>query len=145
MNGMTGNVNGPDPSGPAVITAPSRVVIRRPRHGWVAGLLGAGIMMIARLVMLALTLVALAGVTAMLWWAGDAQIPVVVLIYALAAAAGGGFALGRSGPLLSQRPRLPRGPGQLTWEPGLGRVQTGLVWEQDELPVTWPAEGETGG
>jgi hypothetical protein len=99
-------------------------------------------MVIARLLALALALAALAGITAALWWTGDAQIPVVILIYALIVVAGGGFALGRSGRLLS---RLPEGPRQLTWEPGLGHVQTGLVWEQDELPVPWPAEGEDGG
>jgi hypothetical protein len=142
---MADNLDGPDRGWPAAITAPSKVVVRRPEHGWVAGLLGVGIMVIARLVTLAVALAALAGVTAALWWAGDARIPVVVLIYTLVTVAGGGFALGRSGRLLSGRPRLPRGPDELVWESGIGRVQTGLVWEQDELPVSWPAEGEDGG
>jgi hypothetical protein len=135
------------------ITAPVRVTVRRPRQGWVAGLVGGAVTLVARLLVLVFALAVLAGVTAVLWWAGLAQIPVVVLIYALIVVAVGGFAAGRSGPLAGGRSWLPEGPRQLTWEPGSGRVQTGLVWEQDEppvtqlagqeeLPLTWPADQE---
>jgi hypothetical protein len=78
-----------------------------------------------------------------LWWAGLAQIPVVVLVYALIVMAGGGFALGRTGRLRGERSWLPEGPRQLTWESGASRVETGVVWEQDdELPLGWAAEQE---
>jgi hypothetical protein len=125
--------------GRSAILAPARLVVRRPRRGWVAGLLGGAVTLIARLLAVTLALAVLAGVTAVLWWAGLAQIPVVVLVYALLMVAVAGFALGRSGGLLGQRSWLPEGPRQLTWEPGSGRVQTGLVWEQDEPSVTQPA------
>jgi hypothetical protein len=138
VTGATGREGEPD-RGRSAITAPARLVVRRPRQGWVAGLLGGAITLIAKVLALVLALAALAGVTAVLWWAGEAQIPVVVLVYALIVVAVAGFALGRSGGLLTGRPRLPEGPRQLSWEPGMSRVQTGLVWEQDELPVTQPA------
>jgi hypothetical protein len=144
VNGEAGREDGLDREWPAAITAPVRVTVRRPPQGWIAGLLGGAITVIARLLALAVALAALAGVTAVLGWAGLAQIPVVVLIYALIAVAAGGFALGRSGRLLGGRLRLPEGPRQLTWEPGISRVETGLVWEQDELPAIPPAEQEDG-
>jgi hypothetical protein len=118
------------------ITAPVRVTVRRPRQGWVAGLFGGAVTLVARLLVLVFALAVLAGMTAVLWWAGLAQIPVVVLIYALIVVAVGGFAAGRSGRLAGGRSWLPEGPRQLTWQPGSSRVQTGVVWEQDDLPVT---------
>jgi hypothetical protein len=139
VNGATGREGGLDRSR-SEITAPVRLTVRRPRQGWVAGLLGAAVTLAARLLVFVLTLAVLAGVTAVLWWAGLAQIPVVVLVYALVVVAVGGFAAGRSGRLLGGRSWLPEGPRQLTWQPGSSRVQTGLVWEQDDLPVTQPAE-----
>lgn len=138
MTGATGREDGLD-RGRTAITAPARLVVRRPRKGWVAGLLGGAVTLITRLLAFALALAVLAGVTAVLWWAGLAQIPVVVLVYALIVVAVAGFALGRSGGLLGVRSWLPEGPRQLTWEPGSGRVQTGLMWEQDDPPVTQPA------
>jgi hypothetical protein len=142
VNGGVGSAGGPDRGRPDAITAPFRVTVRRPERGWVASLLGGAIMVIARLLALAVVLAGLAGVTAALWWAGLAQIPVVILIYLLIAVAGGGFAAGRSGRLLSRRPRLPEGPRELTWEPGSSQVETGLVWEQDELSLPWAAGQE---
>jgi hypothetical protein len=142
VNGAAGREKGLDRGRPSAITAPTRLTVRRPQQGLVAGLLGGAVTVIARLLALAVALVALAGVTAVLWWAGLAQIPVVVLVYTLIVVAVAGFALGRSGGLRGGRSWLPEGPRQLTWEPGASRVEAGLVWEQDELPVTWPAEQE---
>jgi hypothetical protein len=153
VNGGAGRERALDRGRPAAITAPTRLVVRRPRRGWVAGLLGGAVVLIAKVVALVVALTVLAGVTALLWWVGEAQIPVVVIIYGLIVAAGGGFALGRSGRLVGGRSWLPEGPRQLSWEPGISRVQTGVVWEQDEFPVTqfagqeelplgWPAEQE---
>lgn len=139
MNGAAAGQDGPG-RGRAAITSPTKITIRRPGQGWVAGLLGGAIVAVARLLALALALAALAGVTVVLWWAGLAEIPVVVLIYALIVVAGIGFAAGRSGRLIGRRwLRLPEGPRQLTWEPGISPVQTGLVWEQDDLPGAGPA------
>jgi hypothetical protein len=141
VTGATGREGGLD-RGRSAVTAPVRVTVRRPRQGWVADLLGGAVTLAARLLALTLALAVLAGVTGVLWWAGLAQIPVVILIYALIVVAVGGFAVGRSGRLLGGRPWLPEGPRQLTWQPGSSRVQTGLVWEQDDLPATGPAEQE---
>jgi len=116
------------------------VVIRPPRHGWIAGLLGAGVKAAAVLVTVAVTLAVLAGVTAALWWAGVARVPVLVLVYGCVAVAGCGFALGRCGRLLGWRRQLPDEPGELAWQPGVGRIQTGLVWEQDDPAIVAPAE-----
>jgi hypothetical protein len=138
VNGAAGREGGLDRSR-SEITAPVRVTVPRPRQSWVAGLLGGAVTLVARLLALTLALAVLAGVTAVLWWAGLAQIPVVVLIYALIVVAVGGFAAGRSGRVLGGRSWLPEGPRQLTWQPGSSRVETGLVWEQDDLPVTGPA------
>jgi hypothetical protein len=135
VNGGAGREGGLDRRR-SEITAPVRVTVRRPRQGWVAGLVGGAVTLVARLLVLTLALAVLAGVTAVLWWAGLAQIPVVVLIYALIVVAVGGFAAGRSGCLAGGRSWLPEGPRQLTWEPGGSRVQTGVMWEQDDLPVT---------
>jgi hypothetical protein len=147
VNGATGREGGLDRSR-SEITAPVRVTVRRPRQGWVAGLVGGAVTLVARLLVFVLALAVLARVTAVLWWAGLAQIPVVVLIYALIVVAVGGFAAGRSGRLAGGRSWLPEGPRQVTWQPGRSRVQTGVVWEQDdvpaaqlagqdELPLTW--------
>jgi len=115
--------------------------MRRPRQGWVVGLLGAGILVIARLLAATVVVAVLAGVTAVLWWAGQAQVPVLVLIYGSVAVAGCGFAVGRWGRqlMLARRPRLPEGPSQIAWEPGVGRVETGLVWEHDGTAAADPA------
>ena len=120
------------------LVEPVRVVIRRPRRGWIAGLLGAGVMAVAILAAVAVTLVVLAGVTAVLWRAGQARVPVLMLVYGAVAVAGCGFAAGRVGRLLSlaRWPRLPEGPGQISWQPGVGRVPTGLLWEQDDPAIT---------
>jgi hypothetical protein len=139
VNGAAGR-GGELDRGRAVITGPARISVRRPGQGWVTGLLSGAIVLIARLLVLALALAVLAGVTAVLWWAGLAEIPVVVLIYALIVVAAVGFAAGRSGRLIGRRPRLPEGPRQLTWEPGISRVQTGVVWEQEDPAITGPAE-----
>jgi hypothetical protein len=139
VNGTAGREGDLD-RGRAVIPGPTRITVCRPGQGWVAGLLSGAVVLIARLLVLALALTVLAGVTAVLWWAGLAEIPVVVLIYALIVVAAVGFAAGRSGRLIGTRPRLPERPRQLTWEPGISRVETGVVWEQDDPSVTGPAE-----
>jgi hypothetical protein len=135
VNGGTGRERAVDRGRPTAITAPVRVTVRRPRQGWVAGLLGGAVVLIAKAAALVVALAVLAGVTAVLWWIGEAQIPVVIIIYGLVVAAGGGFALGRSGRLVGGRSWLPEGPRELSWEPGISRVQTGLVWEQEDLAV----------
>jgi hypothetical protein len=88
-------------------------------------------------------LAVLAAVTAVLWQAGQARAPVLILVYGSLAVAGCGFALGRSGRRLCWR-RLSDGPDQLSWQPGIGRVQYGLVWEQNDPAITTPDE-PTGG
>ena len=126
MNGMTGG-RGPRRGG---ITAPPRVVIARPRDGWVLGLLGLGIKTLAGLVAAVMALAVLAGVTVVLWWAGEVTVPLVVLAYLSAVLPVCGFAVGCV--FCGGLPRfLPRGPEQVTWEPGAGRVRAGLVWELD--------------
>jgi hypothetical protein len=141
---MTGRPGRPERKRPGMFVEPVRVVIRRPRHGWIAGLLGAGVKAAAVLAAMAVALVVLVGVSVLLWRAGQARIPVLVLVYGSVAMAGCGFALGRSARLLAWWPRLPDGPGQLTWQPGVGRVETGLVWEQDDPAITGSA-GEGSG
>jgi hypothetical protein len=121
------------------ITAPRGLAIRRPRDGWVAGLLGAGVVVVLRLVAVAVALAALAGITAVLWQAGQGRVPLVVLFYGFVAVAWGGFALGRSGRLLTWSSGPPERPAGRPWEAREDRVQTGLIWEQDDLPVTQPA------
>jgi len=97
--------------------------------------------MLARLLAATVAVAVLAGITVALWWAGQARVPVLVLIYGSVAVAGCGFAAGRSGRMLmsARWPRLPEGPGQLTWPPGVGRVPTGLVWEHDSVAAADPA------
>lgn len=135
-----GRAAGPAHRRHAAITAPARLVVRRPRRGWIAGLLGAGLTVVAWLLAAAVTLAVLAGIMTALWWAGDAQVPVVVLVWWSVALAGGGFILGRSSRVYARLPHLPEGPGQLTLPSGPGRVETGLVWEQDAAAITGPAE-----
>jgi len=128
------------------IEEPVRIIIRRPRHGWIAGLLSAGAKAVAVLMVTVVALAVLATVTAVLWRAGQARAPILVLVYGFLAVAGCGFALGRSGRRLGWR-RLPDGPDQLSWQPGIGRVQSGLVWEQHDRAISAPDEppGEEGG
>lgn len=127
------------------IEEPVRLVIRRPRYGWIVGLLSAGVKAAAVLMATVVALAVLAAVTAVLWRAGQARAPVLILVYGYLAVAGCGFALGRSGRRLGWR-RLPDGPDQLSWQPGIGRVQSGLVWEQNDPAITSPDEppGEEG-
>jgi hypothetical protein len=127
------------------IEEPVRLVIRRPRHGWIVGLLSAGVKAAAVLTVTVVALAVLAAVTAVLWRAGQARAPVLVLVYGSLAVAGCGFALGWSGRRLGWR-RLPAGPDQLSWQLGIGRVQSGLVWEQNDPAITSPDEppGEEG-
>jgi hypothetical protein len=75
-------------------------------------------------------LAVLAGVTAVLWWAGQVRVPVLVLVYGPVAMAAGGFVVGRASRAHVRQLRLPQGPGQITWQPGAARVHTGLVWEK---------------
>jgi hypothetical protein len=140
VNGRAARAAGPAHRRHAAITAPTRLVIRRPRRGWIAGLLGAGLKVVAWLLAATVTLAVLAGIMAALWWAGDAQIPVVVLVWWSVALAGGGFALGQSSRVYARLLHPPEGPGQLTWPRGPSRVQSGLVWEQDAASITGPAE-----
>ena len=140
MNGAAGRAGGPSHRRRAAITAPARLVVRRPRRGWIAGLLGAGLKVVLWLLAATVTLAVLTGIMAALWWAGDAPIPIVVLVCWSVALAGGGFAVGRSSRVYARLPHLPEGPGQLTWPPGPGRVPTGLVWEQDAPAVADPAD-----
>lgn len=128
----------------SALVEPVRVVIPRPRHGWIAGLLGGGIIVIARLLTAIVVLAVLTGVTVVLWWAGQARVPILVVIYGAVAVAGCGFAAGRSGRLLTltRRPDLPRGPSQIVWEPGADRIETGLVWEHDDAATGSSAEQE---
>ena len=141
MHAMTGQAGTAGRGQRSALIAPARVAIRRPGHGWVAGLLGAGMKAVAMLVAVTVVLAMLAGVTVALWWVGQARIPVLVLVYGSVAVAGCGFALGRSGRLLTlaRWPRLPEGPNQVTWPPGVGRVETGLIWEQDDPAIIAPA------
>jgi hypothetical protein len=126
------------------LVEPIRVVIPRPRRGWIVGLLSGGIFIIARLLTAIVVLAVLAGVTVALWCAGQARVPVLVVVYGAVAAAGCGFAAGRSGRLLTlaRRPHLPGGPSQLVWEPGFNRIETGLVWEHDNAVTGGSAEQE---
>jgi hypothetical protein len=140
VTGRAAHADGPTRRRHAAITAPTRLVVRRPRCGWIAGLLGAGLKVVGWLLAATVMLAVLAGILAALWWAGNAQIPIVVLVWWSVALAGGGFALGRSSRVYARLPHLPEGPGQLTWPPGPGRVLTGLVWEQDAAAITSPAE-----
>jgi hypothetical protein len=130
MNGRAGREGETGPRRrPGAIAEPVRLVLFRPRAGWVAGLLGAGLVMIGGLLAVAVTLAVLAAVTVALWWMGEAQVPVVVLAYAFAILAGCGFAAGRANRAYGRRSRLPEGPSQVSWQPGSGRVPTGLTWE----------------
>jgi hypothetical protein len=140
VNGAAGRADEPFRRRPEGIAAPFRVVIRRPQRGWMAGLLGAGIMALGGLLALATVLAVLAGVTVALWWVGDASIPVVVLVYWSAAMAGGAFAVGRAGRGSARRPFLPEGPSQIVWQRGLGRVRTGLVWERPDAAIASSSE-----
>ena len=130
MNGMAGGRH----REPGRITAPARLVVPRPEHGWVIGLAGAGVRMLAGLAAVVAALAVLAGITVVLWWAGDATIPLVVVVYLPVAVAVFGFVAGRAsrGGLLRF---LPRGPEQITWEPRAGRARGGLVWEQPDSPA----------
>jgi hypothetical protein len=140
VNGRAAPAAGPAHRRQAAITAPTRLVVRRSRRGWIVGLLGAGLKIVLWVLAATVTLAVLAGTIAALWWAGDAQIPIVVLVCWSVALAGGGFALGRSSRVYARLPHLPEGPDQLTWPPGPGRMPTGLVWEQDAAVITGPAE-----
>ncbi len=140
MSRVAGRAAGPRRRGRhhEAITAPARLVIRRPRRGWVAGLLSAAMTAVAGLVAAGVALAVLAGVAAVLWRAGDARIPVLVLVCGSVALAGGGFAFGHASRVLAWW-RLPEGPSQLTWPSGAGRIQAGLVWETEDPAITSPA------
>ena len=133
MNGEAGREGRLDRGRSAAITAPFRLPVRRPRRGWVAGLLGEAIVVVVRVLALAAALAALAGVTAALCWAGAGRIPIVVLVYGFLAVAGGGFALGRSGRLLTWSSRLPERPARRPWEPGAGPVRSGPQAQDDPV------------
>lgn len=123
--------DGRGPGRPGGITDPARLVIDRPRDGWVLGLASTGLKALAGLAVVTVALIVLAGVTVVLWWAGEVSIPLVVLAYLLAALPACAFAVGRaSRGVWSQV--LPKGPERFTWEPGSGWVAAGLVWEQDD-------------
>ena len=141
MSGLAGREAGPGRRGRHhdAITAPARLVIRRPRRGWVAGLLSAAMTAVAGLVAAGVALAVLAGVAAVLWRAGDARIPVLVLVCGSVVLAGGGFAFGHASRVLAWW-RLPEGPSRLAWPAGANRIQAGLVWETDNTSVTNPAE-----
>lgn len=131
MNPMTG---GRGPGRPGGITAPARLVIDRPRDGWILGLAGTGIKALAGLAAVTVALAVLGVVTVVLWWAGEVSIPLVVLAYLLVALPACGFAVGRASRAFLPQV-LPRGPERFTWEPGSRRVGAGLVWEQDDATV----------
>ena len=133
MNGEAGREGRLDRGRSAAITAPFRLVVRRPRRGWVAGLLSGAIVVIVRLLAFVLALATLAGVTAALCWAGAGRIPIVVLVYGFLAVAGGGFALGRSGRLLTWSSRLPDRPARRPWEPGAGRIESSPRAQDDPV------------
>jgi hypothetical protein len=130
---MAGRTRGRGGRGPAAIAAPFRPAVRRPRRGWVAGLLGEAVVVVVRLLALVLALIVLAGITAALWWAGDGRIPIVVLVYGFIGVAWGGFALGRSGRLLTWSFRRPEGPARRPWEPGTGHVRSGPRGRDDPV------------
>lgn len=132
MNGMAGGRGLGQPGG---LTAPPRVVIDRPRDGWILGLAGAGIKALAGLVVVVVALAVLSVVTVVLWWAGEVSIPLVVLAYLLAGLPACAFAAGRASRGLWPQV-LPRGPERFTWQPGSGQVGAGLVWEQDDTTAT---------
>ena len=131
MNGMT---DGRGPGRPGGITAPVRVVIDRPRDGWILGLASTGIKVLAGLAVVVMALAVLTVVTVVLWWAGEVSIPLVVLVYLLTALPTCAFVVGRASRTLWMQ-ILPRGPERVTWEPGSGQVGAGLVWEQDDATV----------
>jgi hypothetical protein len=143
MNGRAGHEGDMGPRRrTGAITEPARLVIFRPRAGWAAGLLGAGFVVIGGLLAVAVTLGVLAAVTVVLWWMGEAKIPVVVLAYAFVILAGCGFAAGRANRTYGRRSRLPEGPGQVSWQPGSGRVPTGLMWETADPRAAGPDDRE---
>jgi hypothetical protein len=113
-------------------------VVRRPRDGWVTGLLDAGIVVILRLLTVAVALAALAGITAALWQAGQARMPLLVLVYGFVAVAGCGFALGRSGRLLTWSFWRPERTGPYPWEPRAGRARGVRASEQDDPVIVGP-------
>ena len=80
------------------IEEPVRLVIRRPRYGWIVGLLIAGVKAAAVLMATVVALAVLAAVTAVLWRAGQARAPVLVLVYGSLAVAGCRVRAGPVGP-----------------------------------------------
>jgi hypothetical protein len=134
VNGMT---SGRGPVRPGGITAPPRLVIDRPRDGWILGLASTGIKALAGLAAVAVALAVLGVVTVVLWWAGVVSIPLVVLAYLLIVLPACGFAVGRAS-LVFLPQVLPRGPERFTWQPGSGRIGAGLVWEQDDTTAGAP-------
>lgn len=113
------------------ITPLGRLLNIRPGCGWGSGLLGTGLLVIAGLAAVIVALAVIAGITAVLWLAGQVHIAVVDLAYAGAVLAGTGYAAGRSARLHARLTRPPWAPAVPAWRTSPVGIDTGLTWERD--------------